>query len=48
MNININNVDKTQIDVYYDLTHKVTSYVPKGKKPPKRKNQRLIKVKAKQ
>ena len=44
MNININNVDQTQIDVYYDLTHKVTSYVLKGKKPPKRKNQKLIKI----
>ena len=40
----INDIDTTKTDVYYDLTHKIYSFVPKGKKPPKRINQDLIKV----
>ena len=44
MKINIDDVDLTKTDIYYDLTHKILSYVPKGKKIPKRKNQELIKI----
>ena len=42
--INLNNIDYTKCDVYYCLTHNITSIVSKGKKPPARKNSNYKKV----
>ena len=40
----IPDIDKNKTDIYYDKTHQIYSFVSKGKKPPKRRKQSLVKI----